>query len=101
MQNANGSVVLSERHVEMRSGYLANGGVFAVLRYADDFDVRPRGGHAPEVMADRILSRPKLLREEFVDHGDKWRHALVALVDRTASNDFDAHRAEIIRIHFV
>ena len=70
VENANGSVVLVERHIEIRSGILGNEGNFAVLGDTDDLNVRPLAGHAAEVMAEWVSPRPKLLREIFVNHRD-------------------------------
>ena len=101
MEHAHGSVVLGERNIEIRSRIFRNEIHLAVLRDADDLDIRPIAGQAAEVVADCVFPRPQFPGQVLIDHSDKLGVTAVAVVNRAAAHNFDSHGAEIIRIHHV
>src|SRR5262245_9296377 len=66
-----------------------------VAHDADDFHPPLRRAEA-DPFADRIVSRPVSPDGSFIDNHDIWR-SVIALSELAAANQWNSHRAEIIR----
>jgi hypothetical protein len=63
---------------------------------ADDLALHVFGNRQLHALADRLFARKKFAREGFVDDQNLRRLSPVALGEGAASDEGDAHRAEVV-----